>query len=216
MNDVRELSRHASPGGRPQPVAFHRGTLWIGSRERSRLYAIDPLTWSVREEVAIPGEPFGLASFDGALHVIVSIGEDDDRYLYRYVPGTTFDPSSGAACPERTGSNLASDGTALYLVQATFGKIVKLDGSGSFSGEITLGTRCAGLAFGAGGASMIAADDEFDVLQFGSLDLAGSAAAFTPIAGISADARGLAFDGKSWWTNLREKHEIISFASPAA
>jgi len=81
MHDVKELERHDSPGGRPQPLAFHAGALWVGCWDTSRLYELDPATWSVIDEVPAPGRPYGMASFGGALHVVVSIGEEDDRYL---------------------------------------------------------------------------------------------------------------------------------------
>ena len=69
----------------------------------------------VVEEVAAPGKPYGLTVVGNELRVVVSIGEDDDRYLYRFVPGQGFDAESKTACPDFTGSHLASDGTTLYL-----------------------------------------------------------------------------------------------------
>jgi len=66
-------------------------------------------------EVAAPGKPYGLAAVGDELRVVVSIGEDDDRYFCRFVPGQGFDSESKTACPDFTGSQLASDGPPVYL-----------------------------------------------------------------------------------------------------
>ena len=58
MQNVTEVLRRASPAGRPQPLAFLEGRLWIGSWDTDRVYAIDPKTWTVVEEFAAPGRPF--------------------------------------------------------------------------------------------------------------------------------------------------------------
>jgi hypothetical protein len=213
MNDVTELSRHAAPGGRPQPLAFVDGTLWVGSWDTSKLYAIEPKTWTVREEIDAPGQPYGLAFFDGALSVVVSHGEDDDRYLYRCVPGTGFDAESKTACPELTGSHLVSDGKALYLAQLTHRRLLELGRAGETVREIALPSACAGFCFDAGALYVISADDEFDELHFATLDLAHETPALTLLAKLPAEARGLAFDGTAWWTNLRELNQTVSFAS---
>jgi hypothetical protein len=58
---------------------------------------------------------------------------------------------------------------------------------------------------------MIAADEEFENLQFGTLDITASAAAFVPVAGMAFDVRILAYDGTAWWTSHCEASEIVSF-----
>lgn len=214
MKDVQELSRHGSPGGRPQPLAFHGETLWIGSWDTSSLYAIDTKTWSVLDEVAAPGKPYGLASFEGALRAVISIGEDEDRYFYTFVPGQGFDAKSKIECPERTGSHLTSDGSVLYLVQSTFGRILKLDAAGTVLREIPMPSRCGGASYAAGTFHIISADAEFDVLEFATLDIELPRPTLAPVAAMAPEARGLAFDGTTWWTNYRELNEIVSFAAP--
>ncbi|MBV8116540.1 MAG: hypothetical protein JOZ01_01105 [Candidatus Eremiobacteraeota bacterium] len=215
MNDVTVLSRHASPGGRPQPLAFLNGTLWAGAWETDALYAIDPQTWKVREQVAAPGRPYGLATLQNELRVVVSLGEDDDRYLVRFIPGRGFDDASKMPCPEFTGSHLASDGSTLYLTQQGLRRIVTLDAQAAIQREFALPTRCGGIAFGPNGdLYMIAADADFDNLDFAKLDVDGEKPEATHIAKVDPDARGLAFDGSSWWTSYREAGEITAFNVP--
>jgi hypothetical protein len=114
-------------------------------------------------------------------------------------------------CPDHTGSSLFSDGSALYLAQMTNRRIVTLDSSGAIAREFPLPTRCAGFGFGAGALHIITADEEFEDLDFATLDLSAEKAQPTRIASMLPDARGLAFDGRSWWTNLRDPGEIMAF-----
>lgn len=209
---MRELERHASPGGRPQPLAFYGERLWVGCLETAHLYAIDPATWSILDEVAAPGKPYGIAAFDGALRVVVSVGADDDRYFYRFMPGRGFDAESKTACPDLSGSHLAADGGNLYLLQIGNQRILRLDSNGSVQREIALPSPCAGIGFGSGVCYAISADEEFEDLNLATLDVELDRPTFTPVAPMPAEARGLAFNGASWWTSHRDANEIVSFA----
>jgi len=206
-----ERERHAAPAGRPQPLALVGETLWVGSWDSDHLYAIDRQSWVVTDDVAAPGKPYGLAAIGGDLRVVVSIGEEDDRYLFRFKPGTGFDLGSKTPCPDFTGSHLAFGGTDLYLVQSTNGRIVQLDDAGSIVRAVALPTKCGGIGFGPGAFYMISADEEFDHLHLATLDLAHPNPAAVPVAEMSPDARALAFDGARWWTSHREAGEIVSF-----
>ena len=213
MQDVKELVRHPAPGGRPQPLAFHDGKLWIGCWDTSSIYAVDSKTWTVTDTIATPGKPYGIAWFDGAFNVVVSLGEEDDRYRFRFTPGQGFDEASKTACPDFTGSHLTTDGTSLYLTQMGNGRILVLDTKGAVTRTIALPTRSGGVCFEGGTFYMISADDEFDVLQFGTMDIASETPTFTALAPMSPEARSLAYDGTSWWTNYRELSETVSFTA---
>ncbi|GAC1313560.1 MAG: hypothetical protein NVSMB21_24820 [Vulcanimicrobiaceae bacterium] len=212
MTNVHERAHLPSPGGRPQPLAFHGVTLYVGSRDTSHLYGIDPATRTIVDDVALPGPPFGLVSHGGELHVVVSVGDDDDRYLYRYVPGRPFNTEQRVELPERHGSNLASDGRTLYLVQATNSRIVALASDGTIERAVALPTRVAGACFHEGTLYTITADEEFEHLELAKLAIDASPASVTPIASISSDARSLAFGAGAWWTNYRDRSEIVSIA----
>jgi len=213
MQNVREIQRHPSPGGRPQPLAFHGGRLWVGSWDDDKLRAFDPASWTVVEEIAAPGRPYGIAPFDGALAVVIALG-DDDRYICRFTPGKGFDLDGKIACPDFTGSHLAANGSTLYLGQQGKHQILELGAGNSIVREIPLPTRCAGFGFDAGGECyMIAADEEFENLEFARFDLQQSSPAPAPIASVPFDARALAFDGSNWWTSHREESQIVSFSA---
>ncbi len=211
MQTVTERSHHVAPGARPQPLALLDGKLWVGSWETEHIYALDPKTWAVLDDVAAPGRPYGLTAHGDELRVVVSIGEEDDRFLYRFVPGQGFDLSSKTPCPATNGSHLASDGSKLYLCQATNQRIVELGPDASIVREIPLATRVAGMGFGPDGFYIIAADEEFERLEFASLDIEESAPFPKLIAPMSDESRSLLFDGTAWWTCHREAGEIISF-----
>src|SRR6202042_1987628 len=67
MNDAQEIQRHDSPGGRPQPLCYHNGTLWVGAWDTDRLYAIDPRSWTISKEFDAPGRPYGIAAIGDEL-----------------------------------------------------------------------------------------------------------------------------------------------------
>lgn len=211
MQTIKEVQRRQSPGGRPQPLAFHDGLLWVGSWDTGKLYGIHAHRWTVEKEVDAPGRPFGLASLDGAIHVVVAL-DDDDRYLFRFTPQGGFDVASKMACPDFTGSHLASDGSLLYLCQQGNRRVLELDERGGVRREIALPTRCGGLAFRApGDCRMLCADEDFDNLTFARIDLSKDAPEAEAIAPINAEARALTFDGDRWWTSYREQNEIVAF-----
>lgn len=211
MQEVKELQRQPAPAGRPQPLAFYHGRLWIGCWDVDKIYGIEAKNWDVTDEFAAPGRPYGLAAFGGGLAVVVAL-EDDNRYLFRFTREDGFDTASKTACPDFTGSHLTSDGTTLYLSQLGKRKILALDGAFGVTREIAMPTRWAGLAFEAPGkAFTIAADEEFDNLEFACVDLSQAQAGVETIAPVPPEWRGLAFDGTSWWTSVREEGEIAEF-----
>jgi hypothetical protein len=211
MKDVKELVRKASPGGRPQPLAYRDKTLWVGAWDTDTIYAVDPATWKVLDETGAPGRPYGMAVTGDEIRVVVSLGADDDRYLYRFVPGKGFDEASKTPCPEFTGSHLAWYGGTLYLLQMGFKRIVALNERNEITREIALPTRCGGIGAGDGAFYMISADEDFDNLTLATLDVAVAAPQAAVLATINPEARALTFDGSAWWTSYREQNEIVSF-----
>jgi hypothetical protein len=98
---IQEVARYASPGPEPLGFAFVGASLWISSREGHRLYAVEPATWAIRDEFPTPGAPFGIAVAADALRVVIGFGDDDDdRYIYRFVPERGFE-SARSASPVR-------------------------------------------------------------------------------------------------------------------
>jgi hypothetical protein len=212
MHTIKELARKPSPGARPQPLALFEDALWVGAWETNALYAIDPKTWSTIDTVPAPGRPYGIASFDSELRVVVSDGgEADDRYLYRFRPGKGFDEASKTACPDFTGSHLAAKDGELYLGQMHYRRILVLDDAYAIVRTIPLATRIGGFGFGPNGALfLIAADQEFERLELAIADeeKPGEPSVVAPI---EFGARALTFDGKAWFTSDREESQIVSF-----
>jgi hypothetical protein len=211
MQSVTELQRNSSPAGHPQPLAALGNVLYAGSWDTDTVYGIEATAWEVRAEFAAPGKPYGMAVLDGTIRVVVSVGDDDDRYLYTLVPGKGFDLESKIALPDLTGSHLASDGSTLYLLQMGKRQIVTLDANGTVKGEHPLPVRLAGIGFADGKLYGLAGDEEFENLHVATVDLTGSDVAITDLASISDEARALTHDGAAWWTSYRDEDQIGSF-----
>lgn len=211
MKSINEVRREPSPAGRPQGLAFLAGSLYLGSLDAGALYEIDAASWQVRAKIPAPGKPYGLAILGEAVRVVVSIGADDDRYLYSFVPRKGFDEAGKIALPDLSGSHLASDGSRLYLLQMGKRQIVALDADGTASRIWPLPQRIAGIGFLNGALYGLAGDEEFEHLHFARIDLAGAQAVVSDVASISDEARSLTHDGRAWWTSYRDESQIGSF-----
>ena len=213
MQTTPELNRRPSPGGRPFGLAQSDGSLWLGSWESDRMYRLDQQTLAVRGEIQSPGRPYGIVDGGDHLIMVVAHGEEDDRYLYRIRDGA-FDLASKTPCPELTGSFMTTRGSTIYLGQMHFQRILEMDADHTIRREISLPTRCAGFSFGPDGRFyMISADDEFENLRFGTIDIDKDRPEFEPIHGLPDEARCLLYDGSRWWTSLRDDNEIADFST---
>ena len=162
MQTTQELDRRPSPAARPHPLTFQGGLLWMASWETNGIYGIDPQSWEVRHEFESPGQPFGISGYGEGLLVVISHGDDDDRYLYKLSPERGFDLNSKTPCPDLTGSHLAAQGATVYLGQMHYRRILVLKPDMTIERTIALPTRCGGLGFGPGGGFyIISADEEF-------------------------------------------------------
>ena len=131
VHNVTEALRLPSPAPRPQALAFDGEKLWMGSIETDRLYAINPLQWTVIEEDKVPGKPWGMTVLGDELRIVCGVGEEDDRVIRRFVPGHGFKTQDSIECPDATGSQLSYDGRYLYLSQWYNRRILGLDDRGN-------------------------------------------------------------------------------------
>lgn len=214
VKEITELRRLASPAPRPQCLVFDGGTLWMGSIETSRIYEMDPVAWKVRGDWAAPGKPWGMTCIGRELRLVCGEGEDDDRFIRRFVPGTGFDPDFSIHCPGDTGSQLGWDGKTLHLNQWHRQRVLALAPDGTILRAYDVPHWICGQVIANGAIWVVATDvEESNDYLLTRIDPATGKTA--DLARIPFPARGLAFDGKSFWTNWREKHEIIRFAPPA-
>jgi hypothetical protein len=186
----------------------------MASRETNRLYAINASAWTARDEGEAPGGPFGMAFVGDDLRVIIGLGDNqNDRYIYRFVPGHGF--KERMACPDFTGAHLAFDGDVLFVSQASYRRILALDAEGVVTHEIPLNRTPVGMTIVEGLFYLVTTDDEFENVQFTKVDAHGETPRITTLASIPFDARGLAFDGSRFWTCHRDNNEIVAFTVPA-
>jgi hypothetical protein len=213
VHDVTESLRLPSPAPRPQSLAFDGEKLWMGSIETSRLYAIDPLHWTVLEEdSSTPGLPWGMTVVGDELRVICGEGDDDDRVIRRFVPGHGFKSHDAVECPDKTGSQLSYDGTRLYVSQWYNQCILGLDEGGNIVKRIDVPRGICGQCFADGAFYVITTDDEASNDYFLGKISANGSSTFEDLARIPFAARALAFDGSRFWSNHREANEVVAFS----
>ncbi len=213
LKTITEVMRMPSPAPRPQALAADGDVLWMGSLGTCRLYSIDIAHWTVREETSVPGKPYGATVMGDELRVLVSEGDDDHRIIRRCIPGHGFKSEGAITCPDDTGSQLAFDGDRLYVSQWYNKKIISLDASGKTGSVIDAPHGICGQVIAGGVFYLLGTDDEdSDTYFLTRIDARGGG---TPkvedIAHVPFQGRALAYDGTRFWSNHREKHEIVAF-----
>lgn len=217
MNEINELFRLDSPAPKPQSLAWDGTTLWMGSRETQRVYAIDPDTWTAEWEAGAPGTPWGMTAVGRELRVLCGETSRDRRVIRRCVPGSGFDPNFALPCPEGTGSQLSWDGRRLHLTQWYLKKLVTLGEKGEVQRTIDLPRGVCGQVAVEGVFFLVTTEDENgEDCRLTRVDPSPSAPKIEDLARIPFAARALAFDGSSFWTNHRDRNQIVRFIPPAA
>jgi hypothetical protein len=211
VRDITEALRLPSPAPRPQALAFDGEKLWMGSIGTDRLYAINPLQWTVIEEENVPGKPWGMTVVGDELRVVCGVGEDDDRVIRRFVPGHGFKTQGAIECPDSTGSQLSYDGTRLYLSQWYNRRVLGLDERGAIVKQIDVPHQICGQCYVDEGFYLVTTDDETTDEYFLTRVPANGTAKPEDLARIPFGARALAFDGSRFWTNHREANQIVAF-----
>ncbi|MDQ2908942.1 MAG: hypothetical protein M3R44_06275 [Candidatus Eremiobacteraeota bacterium] len=215
MEIVEEVLRLPSPAPKPQSLAFDGTLLWMGSRETRQLYALDPKTWTVREEAAAPGTPWGMTVVGDELRVLCGQGDDDTRIIRRFIPGHGFKGNDVVPAPGGTGSQLSYDGDRLYVSQFYNRKIISLDDRGTVGTTVTLGHDICGQVVVGGCFYCVTTDDEnSDDYWLTRVDARKGTPAMSDLARIPFAARALAYDGERFWTNHRDADQIVAFKAP--
>ena len=212
--EINERRRLPSPAITPQALAWHSNTLWMGSRDLRRIYAIDVNTWTVVQETEAPGIPWAAVSMGEALRFTIGEDPEDNRYLRSYDPANGFN-GDRIACPEFTGSYLSFDGDHLYLSQWYKHRILKLDGIGNILRIINVGAEICGHVFVDGLVYVLRGKETpNEDWCIGRLDPRQETPEVQDLARVPFPCRSLTFDGKLFWTNHRAANEIVSFALP--
>jgi hypothetical protein len=187
----------------------------MGSRETKRIYAIDPMSWTVNWDTTAPGTPWGMTVMEGELRVLCGETSDDNRIIRRCLPGKGFDNEFALPCPDDCGSHLSFDGRNLYLSQWYPKKLLTLGKDGKVEGTITVLHGICGHTYADGCFYLVTTDNEESAdYWLTRVDTRPSQPKIDDLVRIPFAARALAFDGKNFWTNHREQNEIVCFARP--
>ena len=212
---VVERRRFKSPAVTPQALAWHQNALWMGSRDLRRVYGINPDTRSVFEEREAPGIPWAAVSTGSQLRFTIGEGNDDDRHIWSYDPGTGFSDRGRFAYPEFTGSYLSYDGNNVYLSQWYKGRILKLGAGGKILGEVHIGAEISGHTFVDGKIYVLrGTEKDGEHWTIAMLDPSQPDPEVRDLATVPFACRSLTFDGTNFWSNFRAAGETISFSLP--
>ncbi len=233
---ISEKRRLKSPTVTPQALAWDGKQLWMSSRDLGFLYMLDADGSKIVKEIDPPGVVWAAVATNGAMHVTIGKGLNDDRYVYRY------DGKNGFvrlfACPELTGSYLSSDGENLYLSQWYEQRILRMDAKGNVAGTIDVGAEICGHVFADGAIYVLRGTENVPRPQdaggkptperfrsgaregeeqwwIARLDPRDKNPEVVDVARVPFAARSLTFDGENFWSNHRAANETFCFSLPA-
>ncbi|GAC1413206.1 MAG: hypothetical protein NVSMB64_23450 [Candidatus Velthaea sp.] len=209
---IDELLRIPAPCPAPQALACDGTDLWVGSVETNRIYGLRGNTGAVFEEAVAPGEPIGMVVTGDALRVVTSEGDDDNRFIRRYVIGHGF-KSERLSCPDDTGSFLAYDGDNLFLSQRHQKCILEIGPAGEVKRRIDVPREITGMVIVGGRFFLMTVEskdsEESRVLR---VDARKDQPEIVELANVPYKGRSLAWDGTKFWTNCRSENEIVAFS----
>ena len=215
LPQILERRRLRAPAVSPQALAWHDGLLWLSSRDEPRLFALDPASWTVRKEWEVPGIAWAGVGVGSELRFTLGHGAQDDRYVWRFVPGKGFDERALFACPEFTGSYVSFDGRHLYLSQWYNHRILQLDERGEIQRVIEVGAEICGHTFADGFLYVVRGQEQpAEEWRIARFDLREETPAGTDLAQVPFAARSLTFDGENFWSNHRAQNETVAFHLP--
>jgi len=210
---IKERKRFPSPAVTPQALAWDGKQLWMSSRDLGFLYKLDGDGTKILEEVDPPGVVWAAVQTNGAMHVTIGKGLNDDRYVYRYSDGG-FEKLF--ACPDFTGSYLSFDGDNLYLSQWYEKRILKYDDKGNVIRKIDIGAEICGHTFVDGFIYVLRGiekpNEDWRIARF---DLRAETPEIKDLAVVPFAARSLTFDGENFWSNYRAANETVCFSLPS-
>jgi len=228
---VKERKRIPSPTVTPQALAWDGKQLWVSSRDLGLIYKLNSDGSKIVEEVDPPGVIWAAVATNGAMHVTIGKGTNDDRYVYRYEKGKGF--SKLFACPDFAGSYLSYDGKDLYLSQWYQQRILKMDKDGKIVSKIDIGAEICGHTFANGALYVLRGTENVPRPQYA--DGPPTSERFKTgakpgeeqwwiarvekgevrdVAKVPFAARSLTFDGENFWSNHRAANETICFSLP--
>ena len=209
---IKERKRFRSPTVTPQALAWDGKQLWMSSRDLGFLYKLDGDGTKILEEVDPPGVVWAAVQTNGAMHVTIGKGLNDDRYVYRYSDGG-FEKLF--ACPDFTGSYLSFDGDNLYLSQWYEKRILKYDDKGNVIRKIDIGAEICGHTFVDGIIYVVRGIEKpNEDWRIARLDPREETPEIKDLAVVPFACRSLTFDGENFWSNHRAADTIVSFARP--
>jgi hypothetical protein len=210
---ITEWRRYPSPTVTPQALAWNGEQLWMSSRDLGTLHKIDIEKWKVVDEIDPPGIVWAAVATNGAMHLTIGKGLNDDRYVYRYDSKHGF--TKLFACPEFTGSYLSFDGGNLYLSQWYEKRILKYNKDGQIVRKIDIGAEICGHTFVDGMIYVLRGKEKpNEDWRIARLDPREETPEVRDLATVPFACRSLTYDGENFWTNFRAANETISFSLP--
>jgi len=212
VQEIQEIERKQSTCKEPHAIATDGKTIWVSSRATRLVDVVDRTSWSKVGELQPPAMAWGMTYGQG--DVLMTCGDPDteNRRIVSYRDGVLT--GSPIRCPDGTGSHLSFEGGHTLLGQWYLKKVHALGVDGAVIRTYDMPHEVCGLAARGRTLFALGTDDENTTEYFiSTIDLASGTA--KDVAAVSFRARGLAWDGASFWTNHREADQTVRFTLTA-
>lgn len=209
------LVRYPSPVKGPQGLAYDGESMWLTSASTGSLYALEPSTWTVRQEFVPPYAALGVTYTGSDFRLVLAPDieepnlECDRRYVYSFTRGAGF--TACFPCPGFSGSFLACARRTLYLSQAWDKKLIELDEAGAAVREVQLDRRPVGMTIVNDAFYLATVDDDWVDGLLQRLGVNDDPSSAQTLRSFPFKPRGVAYDGERFWTADRNNHAIVSF-----
>jgi hypothetical protein len=212
LKPIVERKRIASPSPQPHAIATDGSVFWVSSRVTRRIDVIERERWRKVAELAPPGMPWGMSYEAGVLVMTCGESDEDTRRIRRFSNGHGF-VEGFVACPDDTGSHLALLDGVVLLGQWYNKKLLRLRGDGSTERAYPTPHEVCGVAVRDGVAYLLGTDEEeHGDYYVSSLDLESGTS--LDLALVPFPGRGLAWDGRCFWSNHRAANHTVAFDLP--
>jgi hypothetical protein len=206
--------RYSSPVQGPQGLAWDGESMWVTSAANGRLYALDPQTWEIRREFVPPYESLGVTYTGSDFRLVLAPAidepelENDRRYVYSFTLDGGF--TECFPCPNFSGSFLAYANGTLYVSQAWDKKLIEVDDRGGSVREVQLERRPIGVTIVDDAFYLATVDEDWADGKLQRLGIGADPSSIETLQSLPFKPRGVAYDGKRFWTADRNNHAIVS------
>lgn len=215
LPEIIEVRRTPTPLPQPQGLAVGPAHLYISFRDVPRIYTFDRDRSTLEAFCDIADTAWGMVAARDRVHAVIGSPLDDARSIHAF-DEDGVEAAPPIACPDGTGSYLASDRTNLFLSQWYAQQIYRLHADGSFARIASTQRGVCGIASVGKALAVLNTEDEESEEYFITMVDPDGDRGQVDVARVPFRVRSLVWTGKTFLTSHRERGEVLEFSVPSS